>query len=302
MYALEQFRKGKFWEKPQGPVSLLERVAPWQNVPAFDIQNVYDFIYSQELRDRSPTFFFQKENYPCAYPPWERSLNTFRTRNGDEFVVAAAAITLEQAQLVVKARQLPGWDRWENVLKPESAIALTISLLVNGRMVFLGNMMIPVRDRDAIGMEGIFEATPEGLDLFPDPTGEDRTAYLLPCVLSVVSWSFANCKNTRQVKASPVSRQQRRAAERKGEPVFEHHVLEIGGLTNLLHTEGKLGEHGDLHKAMHICRGHFSRYGEKYGTGKLFGKHEGMFWVPQHTRGSLEAGLITKDYVMRASA
>lgn len=45
-------------------------------------------------------------------------------------------------------------------------------------------------------------------------------------------------------------------------------------------------------------RGHFARYGEAYGRGKLFGKYEGKFWVPAHARGAGE-GDGPKDYVLK---
>ena len=43
----------------------------------------------------------------------------------------------------------------------------------------------------------------------------------------------------------------------------------------------------------HGVRGHFSDY--RSGKG-LFGKHRGVYWVPAHYRGTIEAGMVLQDY------
>lgn len=45
-------------------------------------------------------------------------------------------------------------------------------------------------------------------------------------------------------------------------------------------------------------RGHWARYGERWGRGKLFGKYEGKFWIPGHVRGAGE-GEPVRDYLLR---
>lgn len=56
-----------------------------------------------------------------------------------------------------------------------------------------------------------------------------------------------------------------------------------------------LGEHltnlGGNKKAG-VVRAHFAHYGPEYGTGKLFGKYSGRFFIPQHTRGNKEVGEV----------
>lgn len=53
-------------------------------------------------------------------------------------------------------------------------------------------------------------------------------------------------------------------------------------------------ESGDeIKRALHLCRGHYRRYTEEK---KLFGRQTGIFWIPEHMRGSKEAGEIKKDY------
>jgi hypothetical protein len=48
-------------------------------------------------------------------------------------------------------------------------------------------------------------------------------------------------------------------------------------------------------------RGHWSHYGERYNRGRLFGKYEGKFWIPAHTRGAGDPAETRKDYVLKPS-
>jgi hypothetical protein len=45
----------------------------------------------------------------------------------------------------------------------------------------------------------------------------------------------------------------------------------------------------------HLARGHVRTYGED-GKGLLFGKYKCKVWIPPHTRGSQDEGVISKDY------
>lgn len=49
---------------------------------------------------------------------------------------------------------------------------------------------------------------------------------------------------------------------------------------------------------LHVCRGHYSAYGPKYGKGLLFGKYEGMFYIPAHAKGKKENGTVEADYTV----
>lgn len=122
---------------------------------------------------------------------------------------------------------------------------------------------------------------------------------MVPCLLAL---SFLNCKNVSTTEHSGLyaNRQDRRQAERRGDPPRStFHTLEIEPMKKVLTTEGGIATNG-LKKALHICRGHFSEYGDEYGKGKLFGKLEGRYWMPAHVRGSSEVGIADKDYNVKA--
>jgi hypothetical protein len=111
----------------------------------------------------------------------------------------------------------------------------------------------------------------------------------------LTAFAFCHCKNV-EVKLVRSSRQVRRYAERHGQPLYENHVIEIEQIRKILDGEGGYQEHGNVLQALHICRGHFAKYGEKFGKKKLFGKYEGQFFFPQHLRGSKEKGVVRTDY------
>ncbi len=81
--------------------------------------------------------------------------------------------------------------------------------------------------------------------------------------------------------------------KRKKKHFYRYHVLKISGsFSGSTESKG-----GTVEKAMHICRGHFSRYTEEK---PLFGKYAGLFWIPMHVRGSVKNGVVDKDYQLAA--
>jgi len=55
----------------------------------------------------------------------------------------------------------------------------------------------------------------------------------------------------------------------------------------------------EIHRALHICRGHFATYGD---DNPLFGKHVGTFWRPMHVRGDKAAGEVRKSYKVQGAS
>ena len=122
------------------------------------------------------------------------------------------------------------------------------------------------------------------------PAGEHYDLYI-ENVIALTAICFAHCKGA-ELKEHHPSRQVRRAAERKGEPIYTHKTIDIGPATRVLSTEGNIKQNG-LGKALHICRGHFAHYtAEK----PLFGKYVGTVYKPMHLRGKADNGVVDKDY------
>jgi len=103
---------------------------------------------------------------------------------------------------------------------------------------------------------------------------------------------LAHCRNV-EVRDRPVSRQQRRMAERQGRPVTVYKELVIDAFRKQVRYETQEDGGNEIKRALHICRGHFATYGD---DNPLFGKHTGTFWRPMHVRGHTEVGEVKKSY------
>lgn len=117
------------------------------------------------------------------------------------------------------------------------------------------------------------------------------------CLILPVYLALSLC-NAKNVSMNPIATNGHcEGAKIKGkEPTIRYHVLEIDGIKRTLETEGDMANVG-LKRALHLCRGHFAFYGE---NNKLFGKHSGLIWRPQHVRGSAKQGVVVKDYSIAA--
>lgn len=116
---------------------------------------------------------------------------------------------------------------------------------------------------------------------------------------SFLALSFLHCKNVQTAEHRPNKKESSRHRRIYGVPLTKHYTLEIDPMKKILRTEGQSDTLG-LKRSLSICRGHFSEYGPEFGKGKLFGKLEGRFWIPQHVKGSAEYGTVEKDYTIKA--
>lgn len=109
--------------------------------------------------------------------------------------------------------------------------------------------------------------------------------------------SLAHCRNVRLVEGQR-SRTDRRRAEREGKELVQFRQIVIDGTkaqrSSAASEPGTGAQRGQ--KAFHIVRGHFATYTQ---DAPLFGRHVGKFYHPAHTRGSTDAGVVTKEYVAK---
>lgn len=115
-----------------------------------------------------------------------------------------------------------------------------------------------------------------------------------PAALAI---SFMNCKNVVRRDVTDEEGPSAKWLRRQKAPEIRYHVLDINPMKEVLRTEGDIESNG-LKKALHICRGHFVTYTEER---PLFGKVTGTFWKPSHVRGSVEHGIVDKDYRVKVN-
>ena len=131
------------------------------------------------------------------------------------------------------------------------------------------------------------------------PDEQQRQVWHEEIVAALLAICFAHCKGT-EIEEHPPSRQVRRAAERKKEPMFSFYTIDVRPTARVLREEGSTatrsstdGAEQGIARALHICRGHFAHYTDEH---PLFGKYTGTFYRPMHLRGSVEQGVVVKDY------
>lgn len=115
------------------------------------------------------------------------------------------------------------------------------------------------------------------------------------------SLSIANCKNSEWIRREPRPRRESltRAEKKKFSQLplrFAFHTLRITAGRKRIVYDGPGSSNSELLLAHHLVRGHFKTYKE---DAPLFGKYIGRYWWPPHVRGSLEVGIIEKDYEIR---
>jgi hypothetical protein len=110
---------------------------------------------------------------------------------------------------------------------------------------------------------------------------------MLYCAL--VAITFANCHNVKIREHTPqLTRQQRR----HGGPVIVYRTLEIPGFVARYEGGAESSGSGDGGpRRFHLCRGHFAHHENLFGR---LGPR--TVWVPAHVKGSLEKGVVLKDY------
>ena len=197
------------------------------------------------------------------------------------------AMAMDGAELLMSMAVFCWSDRYEH---PWSAARIFTPLSADGRLVDR------VTDADGQSYVGFTIFGPEE-EIAESEHGEwIQWFYETIGVTVLFAFQFANCRNVDVVEVLP-TRQQRRASQRSGEPIFSHYVLEIDA-----NTQRKVYPKGlplPSHKRLHICRGHFATYTE---DAPLFGKLTGRFWVPAHVRGTVDAGVVTKDYRLKLAS
>lgn len=191
------------------------------------------------------------------------------------------------------------WELYGWFFMPESE--------VEGRAVFFvdtnGQLIrIATKSREAKAIAKELEWTPDDTT---DPESVFLPAYINDLDRPHVIWqsfsevflalSFCHCRNVKIRPENIPAPLQKKRVRNNRVPVEKFYTIQIEPVKKVLATEGSISEVG-LKRALHICRGHFADYTEGKG---LFGKHRGVYWLPQHLRGDPRAGIIRKDYEVK---
>jgi len=248
-----------------------------------DIQNVANYV---EAGDRG-NLVDDLKSFPVM-PPWPRAAFEFAT--GDRVRLCVLS------QVLSPGNALPLFPEDEGLVVPDDGFMVSMDTYADmepGAMRAGTSMFHVATD----GLLADFGDAGAAVHTVHDPS-KHLTREQLDAIVGLLRIAtlrvfsaclFCHCKNVAIRDHTPhMTRQQRRHSP----PAITYKVLDIAPMTRVLRDEGGI-EHNGLKKALHICRGHFAHYGP---DAKLFGKYEGSFWHPMHTRGSAKNGVVVKDY------
>jgi hypothetical protein len=80
-------------------------------------------------------------------------------------------------------------------------------------------------------------------------------------------------------------------------PMSIWHEIVVGSIPKVQSREqAAMNAEGPIEIRCHWVRGHFADYTKGNG---LFGRIKGVFWIPEHERGSEELGRVIPEYMVR---
>lgn len=256
-----------------------------------DIQNVSDYYSSVELGSG-----WKFSDLPPVAPPWPLAAYEFAVREGDEGAEETVRVSVLVEAVAIEDER-GGWvltlsEFLETPNRRPACLCVGLAQLEPGGLLLRPDLPGDVEVEVLEGQTG----TDPGVATMPGPDWPEGTSFGESVAEVIHTWrrvflanAFLGCSNVTIRDETPhLTRQQRR----HGPPAVTYKVLDIAPMTRILHDEGGIERNG-LKKALHICRGHFAHYGP---DAKLFGKYEGTFWHPMHTRGSADRGVVVKDY------
>jgi hypothetical protein len=207
---------------------------------------------------------------------------------------------------------------WERETMPETkdggmCLRIIPYIHLENSVAPLGAHVLVLLDKDGYMVRGGTQAraTEESLnkflDVFPAARMPGDTTFLRDVISEAATLSalpvlralaLLNCKNV-AAEPHPFARGVK-SGKKHGRGPLARAIYHTLVLTLPGRAGGTVGAstHTGLERAQHLVRGHFADYRD--GSG-LFGRVHGMFWIPAHVRGNKDAGVVTKQYEVKAA-
>lgn len=285
--------------------TMIDTVSPITWVPTVNCNDVY-----RQLLGGGTKEFDNYKDFVLA-PPWPAACYCYANDHGN--VVVMMAVTAERdsataGDFVTMKSQLQDERRTEDSLArtlahqgwyPEHAVEWDRVRWITNTFVWVGGRSSRLGPMPTHGPLIMWRWA-----LYDDGMPADLHWVQLHKKLPIDEWDMAsavmmsainllNCTNVDVVDYEPTTRPERRRLERSGVRLSTIHVFPAG--------KRRPGDRGEpVGVAHHGVRGHYAKYGPKYGRKLLFGKYEGRFYIPRHVRGTKEQGEVTADYELHA--
>jgi len=251
----------------------------------FNIDNVTEYYYQSKQ-----VSWELESDFPTITPPFEYTFFEYQMpRMGlfDEGLKFLPNAGIRYGALIARAEvpdSLPTkWQLYSLLFGPVKYDDVTVSDFIGGEILSIDHYGKFV---GMPGHDGEVQYLMPNYMTFPTEQVQTWLSMLLhPVYLAI---SFLHCKNVTIVPKGAGLNTGKRSRHAPG---VRYHVLNIEPMKQVLKTEGN-SETVGLKKALHICRGHFKDYRE---TG-LFGRFHDIYWWDSQVRGTLENGVVLKDY------
>lgn len=291
---VDDLRKGRIAQRHKDPklsAMCLDRVKSVRTV--VDATALYDELVPGDGKSGKEIAYY--ESHPCIAPPFDHALIAYQNGHGNIIAMDCKTVETDRTEQWKVDKRIYG-----ELVDDDPEVDWTKVRWTTDIIVWCGGQ----------GGDGIRTGTKGPLHMWRIAIYEDGSPADLSWVNLTPSYpmelwdmafatvlgtlNFLNCRNVDVVEPQR-SRAQARRIARTGVTVKTLSVFPIGKSSR----SGKTKNEDPLGTPLTSVRGHFARYGEKYGKGLLFGKYEGMFWHPQHARGSSESGTNENSYRIR---
>lgn len=233
---------------------------------------------------------------PCAVPPWDAVFVEFRRPETCDCHYPPKLGVESACALVVDGRQdgvALHWrhverrphERYQSIYNPDIEDSVS-GFGVLTREGILDFDSVQLHLAELVRYRSFYKVSEAEADAYYHSVAMHSLQHALRV------FALTHCSNIEPIE-SLLPRPVRRRAMRNGIPIVKQYTLNIK--TSRLPINN---EHGNAEsqysKPLHLCRGHFRTYTTERPMGR--NKVAGTFWIRQHVRGSLDNGLILKDY------
>jgi hypothetical protein len=251
-------------------------------------------IFTSAMADKKPWNVYK--DFDCIAPPWPGAFISFVNTFGNVFVSFMASLDVDSKETRAVCKRTWEGDKpvdWERV-----RWAITMLIWIGGNS---NGKRFPTRGPVYIERFLVYEdgsiADVQWVEI--EDGWHESEASLLHLRVNLSTLDFMNCKNVDIVETAPRDRAQRRRLDRMGPNGIRVSTVNVFSTGKLRRGSTRINDSEGV--PIRTVRGHFAKYGEKYGRQKLFGKLEGRFWVPKHAQGSKELGEIKSNYNLKTS-
>lgn len=268
-----------------------------KNVVCVDVTNIAEWINDRNQKSWSPSEFF------CVVPPWELAWYEFKESNS-RIKKELLQSNIRSAFTGILGIRVERTDNKEATLMGEKFYnAFFLFNEIDPVKSYLGKGLLLLDDEGRI-LDAFYYPSPSLAEYYvKHNVTMDVGVFLDHVSPALFGIQFAHCSNVKQIGGAAIpAKLQKARIKRDKEPLFSFRKLVIAPLRKQIDSDSSVSNEAQMSKALHICRGHFAHYGMEWRgeqKAKLFGKYSGSFWVPDHTRGSLNSGMVKKTYEIK---